>query len=64
MIQDFWQCSEAVGLSQVSNMLGQLTGQISVHYPSSEIRNTYLSHFPPDQGPHTILKMTRLSNAF
>ena len=54
MIQDFWQSSEAVGLSQVSKMLRQLTGQISAHYPSSEIRNTHLRLFRPNQGPHTV----------
>ena len=32
MMQDFGQRSEAVGLSQVSKMLWQLTGQISAHY--------------------------------
>ena len=31
MIQDFWQSSEAVGLSQVSQILRQLTGEISAH---------------------------------
>ena len=51
-MQDFRQGSEAVGLSQVSKMLRQLTGQITVHYSSSKIRNTHLSLFHPDQGPH------------
>ena len=54
MIQDFWQSSEAVGLSQVSKMLRQLTGQISAHYPSSKIRKTHLRLFRPHQGPHTV----------
>ena len=31
MIHDFWQSSEAVGLTQVSKMLRQLTRQISAH---------------------------------
>ena len=31
MMQDFGQSSEAVGFSQVSKMLRQLTGQISAH---------------------------------
>ena len=56
MIQDFWQSSEAVGLSQVSKMLRQLTGQISAHYPSSKIINTHLRLFRPDQGPHTVFE--------
>ena len=54
MIQDFWQSSEAAGLSLVSKMLRQLTGQISTHYPSSKIRNTHLRLFRPDKGPHTV----------
>ena len=54
MIQEFWQSSEAVGLSQVSKMLRQLTGQISAHHPSSKIGNTHLRLFRPDQGPHTV----------
>ena len=49
MMQDFWQSSEAVGLSQVSKMLQQLTGQILAHYSSSEIRNTHLRLFRLDQ---------------
>ena len=49
MMQDFWQSSEAVGLSQVSKMLQQLTGQILAHYPSSKIRNTHLRLFRLDQ---------------
>ena len=53
MIRDFWQSSEAVGLSQVSKMLRQLTGQISAHYLSSKIRS-------PDQGPH-IVHLNRLA---
>ena len=36
MIQEFWQTSEAVGLSRVSKMLRQLKRQISAHYPSSK----------------------------
>ena len=35
MIQEFWQSSEAVGLSRISKMLRRLTRQISAHYPSS-----------------------------
>ena len=54
MIQDFWQSSEAVGLSQVSKMLRQLRGQISAHYPSSKIRKTHLRLFRPHQGPLTV----------
>ena len=54
MMQDFRQSSEAVGLSQVSNMLRKLTGQISAHHSSSKIRNTHLRLFRPDQGPHTV----------
>ena len=44
MIQEFWQSSEAVGLSQVRKMLRQLTGQISAHYPSSKrpVSNVWL----------------------
>ena len=60
MIWDFWQSSEAVGLSQVSKMLRQLTGQISAHYPSSKIRNTHLRLFRPDQGSHTV-QLNRLA---
>ena len=60
MIRDFWQSSEAVGLSQVSKMLRQLTGQISAHYPSSKIRNTHFRLFRPDQGPH-IVHLNRLA---
>ena len=37
MMQDFRQSSEAVGLSPVSKMSRQLTGQISAHYFSSKI---------------------------
>ena len=55
MMQDFRQSSEAVGLSQVSKMLRQLTGQISAHYSSSKIINTHLCFFRPDHGPHTVL---------
>ena len=39
MMHDVRQSSEAVGLSQVSKMLRQLTGQISAHYSSFKIRN-------------------------
>ena len=53
MTQDLRQRSEAVGLSQVSKMLRQLTGQISAHYSSSKI-NTHLRLFRPDEGPHTV----------
>ena len=49
IMQDFWQSSEAVGLSQVRKMLRQLTGQILLRY-----KNTYLRLFRPDQGPHTV----------
>ena len=59
MMQDFGQSSEAVGFSQVSKMLRQLTGQISAHYSSSKIRNTHLPLFRPDQGPHTVLNVAR-----
>ena len=52
VMQDFRQGSEGVGLSQVRKVLRQLTGQITVHYSSSKIRNTHLSLFHPDQGPH------------
>ena len=38
MMEDFRQSSEAVGLSQVSNILWELTGQISAHYSSFEIK--------------------------
>ena len=54
MMQDFRQSSEAVGLSQVSKILRQLTGQISAHYSSSRIRNTHLRLFRPDQEPHLL----------
>ena len=53
MMQDFPQSSEIVGLSQVSKMLRQLTGQISANYSSSKTKKTYLGLFRPDQGPHT-----------
>ena len=59
MMQDFRQSSEAVGFSQVSKMLRQLTGQMSAHYSSSKIRNTHLPLFRPDQGPHTVLNVAR-----
>ena len=40
-MHDFWQSSEAAGLSQVRKMLRQLTGQFSAHY--SSVRNvTYI----------------------
>ena len=55
MVQDFWQRSEAVGLSQVSKLLQQLRGLISAHHSSSKITNTHLRLFRPDQGPHTVL---------
>ena len=57
MMQDFRQSSEAVGLSQVSKMLQQLTGQISAYYCSSKIKKqqTYLRLFGPDKGPHTVV---------
>ena len=57
MMQNFRQSSEAVGLSQVSKMLRQLTGQISARYSSSKRQkkiNTRLRLFRPDQGPHTV----------
>ena len=54
MMQDFRQSSEGVGSSQVSTILRQLTGQISAHYSSSNIRNTHLRLFRPDQGPHLL----------
>ena len=59
MMQDFRQSLEAVGFSQVSKMLRQLTGQISAHYSSSKIRNTHLPLFRPDQGLHTVLNVAR-----
>ena len=55
-MQDFQQSSEAFGLSQVSKMLQQLTGQIAAHYSSSKMRNTHLRPFRPDQGPHSVPK--------
>ena len=54
MMQGFRKSSEALGLSQVSEMLRQLTGQISAHYSSSKTLNTHLHLFRPDQGPHTV----------
>ena len=54
VMQDFWQSSEAVGLSQVSKMLQQLTGQILAHYSSSKIRNTHLRLFRLDQWLHKL----------
>ena len=45
IMQDFWKSSEALGVSQVSEMLRQLTGQISAHYSPSKILNTHLSLF-------------------
>ena len=48
MMHDFRQSSEALRLSQVSKMLLQLSGQISAHCSSSEIRNTHLCLFRPD----------------
>ena len=55
MMQDFRQSSEAVGFSQISKMLRQLTGQISANYSSSKVRNTHLRLFRPGQGPLTII---------
>ena len=48
-MHDFRQSSEALRLSQVSKMLLQLSGQISAHCSSSEIRNTHLCPFRPDR---------------
>ena len=62
VMQDFRQGSEAVGLSQVRKVLQQLTGQITVHYSSCKIRNTHLSLFHPDQGPHVPQSLTLLNN--
>ena len=60
-MQDFRQSSEAVGLSQVSKLLRQLTGQISAHYYSSKMGNTgHLLRFRPDQGPHTVILQTKI----
>ena len=41
--------------SLIINMLRKLTGQISAHYSSFEIKNTHLRLFRQDQGPHTVL---------
>ena len=49
MMHDFRQSSEALRLSQVSKMLLQLSGQISAHCSSSEIRNTHLCLFRSDR---------------
>ena len=49
IMHDFRQSSEALRLSQVSKMLLQLSGQISAHCSSSEIRNTHLCLFRPDR---------------
>ena len=49
MMHDFRQSSKALRLSQVSKMLLQLSGQISAHCSSSEIRNTHLCLFRPDR---------------
>ena len=50
MMHDFRQSSDALRLSQVSKMLLQLSGQISAHCSSSEIRNTlHLCLFRPDR---------------
>ena len=57
----FPQSSEAVGLSQVSKMLQQLTGQLSAHYSSSKIKKTYLRLFRPDQGPHTVHRSVNIA---
>ena len=62
VMQDFRQGSEAVGLSQIRKVLPQLTGQITVRYSSCKIRNTHLSLFHPDQGPHVPLCLTLLNN--
>ena len=43
MMHVFRQSSEGVGLSQVSFMLRQLTGQISAHNSSFKIRNIHTS---------------------
>ena len=49
MMHYFQQSSEALHLSQVSKMLLQLSGQISAHCSSSEIRNTHLCLFRPNR---------------
>ena len=50
MMHDFRQSSGALRLSQVSKMSLQLSGQISAHCSSSEIRNTlHLCLFRPDR---------------
>ena len=49
MMHDFRQSSEALRLSQGSKMLLQLSGQISAHCSSCEIRNTHLCLFRPDR---------------
>ena len=59
MMQGFRKSSEALGLSQVSEMLRQLTGQISAHYSSSKTLNTHLHLFRPDQGPHTVCQLIK-----
>ena len=41
--------------SLISNTLRELTGQISAHYSSFEIKNNHLRLFRQDQGPHTVL---------
>ena len=51
MMQDFRQSSEAVDLSQASNMLRELTGQILAHYCSFEIKK--YSFTPFLSGPRT-----------
>ena len=49
MMHDFRQSLEALRLSEVSKMLLQLSGQISAHCSSSEIRNTHLCLFRSDR---------------
>ena len=48
MMHDFGQSSEALRLSQFSKISLQLSGQISAHCSSYEIRNTHLCLFRPD----------------
>ena len=45
-------------------MLRQPTGQISAHYVSSKIRNTYLRLFRPDHGPHTVYMYIRVTRKY
>ena len=52
MMHDFRQILKALCLSQVSKMLLQLSGKISAHCSSSEIRNTlHLCLFGLDRDP-------------